>query len=720
MDVRPNSEPFVNPRLILLGIVIAGVLIYLSVEWTHASWQTVNQTITYTLLFTILAIGGWLLLDRSSRIGKWFTILLLSAALHLWGTFFQIPAALALAGVTIVFAVPVLGVLPATIIAVLEMILILILSSQPDFPGGPQNVIVALVILWTNYAAMLATYQHVRQMNGWFLEYFKRGQTLLDEARDHRAELMQAMEDQAHLTQQLAIMNKRVNDLRVIAEEAQKAKTRFVARVSHEFRTPLNMIIGLVDLITEKPEIYDAALSPRMRDALNTVHRNCQHLADMVNDVLDLSRIETERMVLNKERVDLRLIVQAAVDTVGPLLESKNIHMEIHIAPDLPEVYCDRTRIEQVILNLVSNSARYTEQGTIRVSAFKRAQYAHVRVQDTGLGISKEDLTRIFEPFAQGTSEFVHKKGGSGLGLSISKQFIELHSGRMWVESELGVGSTFTFELPISSPLDPIARPGHHITEEWVWRERRARAALPELNYHPRILVHDETGDLYHLLSRHSGEMDLVNAPKLQQVQEALRDAPAHAVLLNSHSVDEIRSLADAIKREADRTPILGCSIPRSLDHARNLGLLGQLIKPVSREDLRRALASTPGQVRRVLIADDDPDVRDLFIQALRVCDPSLDLLGASNGQEALDLLRTEKPDLLECMASDAGIPKVPTFFVSAQDPYDQPPHSDFLYAATQEGFSVNQILRCSLVLSDLLLHPEVVSDPAPRGTDVG
>jgi signal transduction histidine kinase/CheY-like chemotaxis protein len=730
MYAQLKSDLVISPEKVLIGVSASSILIYFYFELVHAQWNTLDLTISSTLLIILLSIAGWVIYSHHPLPGRWFTVLLLSLTVHLWSSLLKLPGAFALEAVIVAFAVPLLGISQAAIVTVGETILFLLLDggfqTHPDLTG----IVPTLISMWAVYIAMLFAYQNYIHKTTWLAEYYDRVQKQIDEARDQRQELVQTLDDLAHANHQLAMLNKRVSDFRIIAEEAQKSKTKFVARVSHEFRTPLNMIIGLVDLIIEKPEIYDTALSPRMRDALNIVHRNSKHLSDMVNDVLDLSRIETERMVLNKERVDLQQIIDSAVDAVRPLLESKKINIVIDVANDLPQVFCDRTRIEQVILNLVSNSARFTERGKIIVCAIQHNQYIRVSVRDTGLGISKEDLSRIFEPFSQGTSEIEYKKGGSGLGLSISKQFIELHNGKMWVESELGIGSTFTFEIPISSPLDPISRPGNRIEESWIWRERQTRAKLPDQRYNPRFVIYDDTGDLSALLARYSGEIDFVTSQSEDQIIAELQQAPADTVLINASNLDQIKSVVEKLKKTIQDTPLIGCSIPRSLDLAKSLGLLGQLIKPVTRADLQQALAQVNQPVRRVLLVDDDVEVLDLFSQMLRVCDSSLQIETTSNGSTALAMLKEQPPDILfldlvmpeldgwqilEKMYYDKEMPKVPTFFVSAQDPYDAPPHSDFLYIAVENGLSIDQILRFSLGVTNLLFQPEVITDQEPR-----
>jgi CheY-like chemotaxis protein len=326
-------------------------------------------------------------------------------------------------------------------------------------------------------------------------------------------------------------------------------------------------------------------------------------------------------------------------------------------------------------------------------------------------------------------SDLWRDKGGSGLGLSISKQFIELHGGRMWVESELGVGTTFTFELPTSSSIALVGRPGHQIREDWIWRERRSKPSRPDSHYKPRFVICDETGSLCESLARYSDEIEFVNARDLTQLIEILQESPAHAVVLNASAFEDVLSLTEVIGREAPGTPIIGCSVPPRVERAMSLGALGYLIKPVTRADLKQAIQAVGCPARRVLVVDDDPDALELFSRMLYVCDSTLEVVTASSGEEALEQLRRALPDLvlldvvmpdidgwqvLESMTQDEGIPMAPTFLVSAQDPADQPLRSRFLLATMDEGLSLSKLLHCSLEISKLLLEPEGALDPAP------
>lgn len=742
MTTNNEFEFFISPKLVLVISVAIGGLIYFMAEvMLPYSWEVTSNAVSFALLVSFLAICGWIIDEWNGVLGRWFALLLLLLLVHLSALWLRLPGAAMWVIIPVAMAAPLLGLRVAALVAVAESFATLWFAPQMGLSTtlSVSGAVVILVALWIVFAAMFLTRFELRRVALRLSQHYQAEKELLEEARDSRAEAIQAIDDLAHANRQLLLLNKRISDLRLIAEEGQKAKTNFVARVSHELRTPLNMIIGLVDLLLETPEIYDATLSPRMRDALQIVHRNCQHLTNMVNDVLDLSRIETERMVLHKERVSIQEIIGVAVDAVRPLLVSKRLAIELEVEDDLPSVYCDRTRIEQVILNLVSNSARFTEKGKVAVKASRSESHLQVTVEDTGSGISPEDLGRIFEPFAQGTSNPQRSYGGSGLGLSISKQFIELHGGRLWVESEVGVGSSFIFLLPLSSPVDPIHRPGHQIQENWLWRERHTMPSFPDSHYQPRIIVCDETGDLTAMLNRVANGLDLVDVRGYGEAVVALQEAPAQALLLNVATMEEFHRFSAMIQPEARGTPILGCSVPRSLEQVRRLGLQGQLTKPVTRAELEKLLAGLNGtrgneRVKRVLIVDDAPEVAELFTDMLLVCDASLEVAVAHDGMEALRHLRQEAPDLtvpdlilldhvmprmdglqlLEAMARDESIPKVPTYFVSAQAPWDQPPRSHYLAVTTEEGLSLNHLLLSSLNLSYFLLQPESRQDQAP------
>jgi signal transduction histidine kinase/CheY-like chemotaxis protein len=717
------SAKWVFGSLMLVGAVVA-----------FAAYPVASPSVQLQAMgvgIAILAASAflWWLDERWSRLSSWLTVAAFVLLIYLGAGRLNLPGFLTLWIIPIGLAVVLIEFPAATAVAAGETALLLLAPRSATFDA---TAAVDLIAIWATVGVIYATYRPVQQVSRWSWDYFQRAQRLLEAERDRKAELAQTFESLAHANRQLALAHERTTALRSIAEEAQRAKTAFVASVSHEFRTPLNMIIGLVDLMVETPEIYDVAISPKMRQDLEVVHRNSEHLSNMVNDVLDLTRLEAGRLALHRERVDLREIVGSSVETVRPLVEKKQLGLHVEIPDDLPSVYCDRTRIKQVILNLVSNAARFTDQGTITVQVTEQDQHIHVGVADTGPGISAEDAATIFEPFCQGAGDLWRDKGGSGLGLSVSKQFVQLHGGRLWFESKPGAGTTFFFTLPISPPIEHIARPGHMIREDWVWRERvsrAARAGSTDQLARPRVVICDETGALYPEFARYSDGVELVDARDWTQATQDLQECPAHAIILNAPTTEALWPLVETAKEEAPETPILGCSVPRRIERAIDAGALGYLIKPVARADLEKAIRAVGKPVRRVLVVDDDPDVLQLFGRMLHVYDHTLQVVTAADGEQALDRLRRASYDLmlldvmmpdmngwqvLESATRQEGIGAVPTFFVSAQDPVDQPLVSEYLLTTMEGGLSPSRLLHCSLELSELLLAPDGGPDRVP------
>jgi len=691
------------------------------------------QAQTIGLLLGAVAGLAWLVGRWNSLAGRWMVVVALASLavlLHLWRV---APGTLTLIAIPIALAAALIG-LPAAFGAALATTLVLALLGSS--PGGGTlwtEVAVALACVWSVLGVIAMAYRPVQQLGGWLEEYFERARLSLEEARGRKAELEQALESLAHANRQLALASQRNGTLRRIAEQAERTKATFVANVSHEFRTPLNMIIGLVDLIAEAPEIYAVSLSPKMRDDLGVVHRNCEHLSKMIDDVLDLTRAEAGQISLHKERVDLRSIIDNSVSVVRPLLEKKRLSMRVEVADEVPDVYCDGTRIQQVILNLLSNAARFTDEGGIALGAIRQDGLVLVTVTDTGPGIATKDADRVFEPFVQATGSRWQGKDGSGLGLSISKQFVRLHGGRMWLESELGAGTSFHFTLPISAPVEPVAKPAHRIREDWVWLEpafQAARAGSSKETLRPRVIVCDESGTIAQEFARHDDVVEFVGTRGVPDTIRELDCCPAHVVLVNAAAPDGIWPVVEAVSREAPGTPVIGYSVPRLAQRALGAGARGHLVKPVTRADLRAALHAVGKPVRRVLIVDDDPDVLGLFSRMLHVCDETIEVLTANSGRDGLDLVRRARPDLvlldivmpemdgwqvLEEIVRDRRTEQVPVYFVSAQDAADEPLRSRFMLVAMGDGIPLTKLLQCSLQTSARLLMPVAAPGPAPQ-----
>lgn len=248
----------------------------------------------------------------------------------------------------------------------------------------------------------------------------------------------------------LAIQNARL--FREIEEKghqleiASKHKSEFLANMSHELRTPLNAILGYTQLILDK--IY-GDVPEKIQEVLERLEKNGHHLLSLINDVLDLSKIEAGQLSLSLSEYSMKEVVQTVFTSVESLAAEKNLALKVMVPPDLVSGKGDEQRISQVLLNLLGNAIKFTETGEVRVEVTASNEAFLVSVSDTGPGLSEGDQERIFQEFHQADSSSTREKDGTGLGLSIAKKIIEMHGGRIWVDSNLGKGSTFWFTLPV-------------------------------------------------------------------------------------------------------------------------------------------------------------------------------------------------------------------------------------------------------------------------------
>jgi signal transduction histidine kinase len=229
--------------------------------------------------------------------------------------------------------------------------------------------------------------------------------------------------------------------------EASQHKSQFLANMSHELRTPLNAILGYTELILDS--VY-GEMPEKARSVLDRVQRNGRHLLGLINDVLDLSKIEAGQLTLSLSDYSLKNVIQTVFSAVEPLANQKQIALKIEVTPQLPQGRGDEQRLTQVLLNLVGNAIKFTDRGEVSIKGTSANGSFTVAVRDTGPGISAVDQAKLFQEFQQADNSITRKKGGTGLGLAISKRIIEMLGGRIWVESSPGNGSTFAFTLPVT------------------------------------------------------------------------------------------------------------------------------------------------------------------------------------------------------------------------------------------------------------------------------
>ena len=252
-------------------------------------------------------------------------------------------------------------------------------------------------------------------------------------------ELHRLYTDQRQAAQQLQTLNEEL-------ERASKAKSDFLASMSHELRTPLNAILGYTELILD--EIY-GEVPAEIRDVQERVQHSGRHLLGLINDVLDLSKIEAGRMELSPTEYSVQDIVDTVSSSLRSLAAEKGLEFVAGAQADIPVAFGDGQRITQCLMNLAGNALKFTMQGRVEIWVECQGETLVYRVSDTGIGIPQHQLESIFAEFQQADATITHEFGGTGLGLSITKKFVEMHGGRIWVESELGQGSTFFFSIPL-------------------------------------------------------------------------------------------------------------------------------------------------------------------------------------------------------------------------------------------------------------------------------
>ena len=228
--------------------------------------------------------------------------------------------------------------------------------------------------------------------------------------------------------------------------EASRAKSEFLANMSHELRTPMNAILGFIEMLLD--DLY-GELPAELREPLTDVQVNGKHLLNLINDVLDLSKIEAGRMELALSEYSVQDVIEAVCASLQSLAVEKGLKFSASAQPEIPLAYGDGKRVTQCLLNLAGNALKFTKQGQVKISVERLDGLLRYRVADTGIGIPRDQLEQVFGEFRQVDAAITREYGGTGLGLSITKKFVELHGGRIWVESDLGQGSRFIFEIPL-------------------------------------------------------------------------------------------------------------------------------------------------------------------------------------------------------------------------------------------------------------------------------
>lgn len=454
-------------------------------------------------------------------------------------------------------------------------------------------------------------------------------------------------------------------------KEVDRLKSEFLANMSHELRTPLNSIIGFSRVILKG---IDGPLTEMQQTDLEAIHESGKHLLNLINDVLDLSKIEAGKMEFVFEPTDLKKVASGVLSTAIALVKDKSVELQQDMPEDLPIVVADERRIRQVVLNLVGNAAKFTDEGYIRVAGEYDDQEVILSVEDSGVGIPPEKYDEVFAEFRQVDSSSTRRYGGTGLGLPVSKKFVEAHGGRIWFESEVGVGSTFYVALPIAGP--PAESEPEEADEEPLDSEGRI------------ILTVDDDEGVITLFRRYLEQegYQVVGLTRAASVVEEAKRIQPYAITLDILMPDRdgwavIRDLkADPETRDI---PVIVCSIVSDKDKGLSMGVSDYLVKPILEQELLDILARLAEESgpQRVLVVDDSVDDRQLLCRILRSAGYIVE--EAIGGAEAIGKIHQSPPDVvildlmmpevdgfavLENLKANEQTRKVPVVVVTAKD----------------------------------------------------
>ncbi len=591
---------------------------------------------------------------------------------------FSLPALFYLFIVPVVFTSVLLSQRSVFLVAVVAGCLIVVLSLQRmAIPLVSIEVILPItIIILVTFAAWLST-RNLYTALAWVWNGYndaRHNQQLASQRQAELKRVLKALDEATYRIERSNFMLKLTSEQ---AEESRRLKQQFAQTISHELRTPLNLIVSFTELMVESPEYYGSRLSSTYLRDLNIVHRNAHHLQTLVNDVLDLARIEAAQLIIVPQKVDPAALVRDAANTARSLVETHGLTLHTTVQPDLPPLQVDPIRIRQVLFNLLNNAARFTGQGGITVKVYRQEDDVIFSVADTGVGMAPEKLPLIFEEFQQLDGSTRRPHDGSGLGLAISRKFVELHDGRIWVESEVNKGSIFYFSLPISrASADPAGK----------FQQSPSRTA----NLEPELVLLATTPSpsAAALLSRYLHGCRTVVVQNIEQARSAAQKLMPQVVIFDTAYAGLTPAKLENLAQEwgLPRAFFMACPLPGEELLRRQLAVDGYLLKPTSRQSLWDMLRQFGDNVDKVLLIDDNRD----FVRLIsRILDHPLrryQVLRAYSGQEGIALFRHHQPDLIlldldlpdlngvEVLQEIRSTPtgqRIPIIVVSAQDEID-------------------------------------------------
>jgi PAS domain S-box-containing protein len=424
--------------------------------------------------------------------------------------------------------------------------------------------------------------------------------------------------------------------------KADQLKTEFLANMTHELRTPLNSIIGFSRVILKG---LDGPITETQKQDLTSIYNAGQHLLGLINNILDFSKIETGKMDLEFAEVDLLEIIQSVLDTASGLVRGRPIQINRQVPEVLPPVWGNNIRIRQILLNLISNAIKFTDEGEIGITTSLRndpREELVISVFDSGPGIAPEDMSRLFEPFSQLEISPTRKYGGTGLGLSICRHLVELHDGSIWVESTLGKGSIFHFTLPLA-PVEPILEESIEVPNiVGIFAKQE------QLDYQKNII--EAAGFHFHPISEVEQTIEVAETiqPDVILIDPLLPDGRGWKTILDIRENPKLQSV-----------PIKTFSVGEDFQRGFDLGIGNITIKPLLKEVLEESvshLLDEPREERLIIVVDEDEDNLIWTENLLKDTIPGV-VRTATSGFEGVVATRQQVPDLviLNLFLANAG-----------------------------------------------------------------
>lgn len=496
--------------------------------------------------------------------------------------------------------------------------------SSIGYPIDLPSIIIFMLISFVITTITVSTFNVALS---WYSSMHHHVDKLLRETRERRAELVNSVKSLETAYQTQRGLQQQLIYARQQAEESRRMKERFASNISHELRTPLNIILGFSEIMYLTPEIYgDTIFPPKFHRDIYQIHHNSKHLLAMIDDVLDLSHIEMSEFSLNFELTDMNQFLADAVNMLDNYFNSDSVQFSSIIALDLPSIEIDRTRIRQVLINLITNARRFTDYGSVTLRVHPKDAVILFEVADTGKGIPPEKLELIFEEFYQVDYSLSRQHGGAGLGLAITKQFVSAHYGTLNVDSQYGQGSTFTFTLPIPAK------------NQISYQQQGYKPATNTLVKKPTILLIDIDPHTMSLLSRHLNAFSFVQLKDSRELNASLLEHHPIAIIHNRlPNQDPLPSID---------IPTLECTLPSSQWMSDELNIAMSLAKPITTQQIKEILQDYD-DVKHILLVDDEIGFVQLVQRSIESLNTPYTIRRAYDGLQAYDIIQTDTPDLI-------------------------------------------------------------------------